>query len=72
MKVYVVGVWDACPSQLQSLTDDQLLAEVEGTTDSKLCFSGEGRTDVRICLRVHVCVTLPMIVGVWSMAVVLQ
>ena len=26
---------------------------------------------VRICLYVHVCVALPMIVGAWSMAVVL-
>ena len=26
---------------------------------------------VRICLYVHVCVALPMIEGVWSMAVVL-
>ena len=48
--------------------------ELRGKRDGKLCSSGE--VD-RICLYVegfacmHVCVTPPMIVGAWSMAVVL-
>ena len=81
MKEYVVGVWDArkqklygddsCPSQLQSLAEDLQLAGVEGQMDGKLCSSDEGGTDARICLYVHVFVAPPMIVGVWSMAVML-
>ena len=72
---YVVGVWDArkqklygddsCPSQLQSLAEDLQLAGVEGQMDGKFCSSVEGGTDG---LYVHVCV---MVVGAWSMAVML-
>ena len=62
---------DLCPSQLQSLAEDLQLAGVEGQRDGKLFSSGEGRTDGRICLYVHVFVALPMIVGAWSMAIVL-
>ena len=62
---------DSCPSQLQSLAEDLQLAGVEGQTDGKLCYSGEGGTNVMISLYIHVCVAPPMIVGVWSMAVVL-
>ena len=57
VKEYVVGVWDvrkpklysddSCPSQLQSLAEDQQLTGVEGQTDGKLCSSGEGGTDGR-------------------------
>ena len=83
MKEFVVGVWDArkqkrygddsYPSQLQSLTEDLQLAGVEGQMGGKLCSSGEGGTDGKDCLYVHVyvCVALPMVVGAWSMAVVL-
>ena len=40
--------------------------------DSKLCYSGEGGTDgTWICLYLHVCMAQSMIVGAWSMAVVL-
>ena len=62
---------DSCPSQLQSLAEDLQLAGVEGQMDGKLCSSGEGGTNVMISLYIHVCVAPPMIVGVWSMAVVL-
>ena len=39
--------------------------------DGKLCSSGEEEQMVRICLYVYVCVAPSMIVGVWSMAVML-
>ena len=78
VKEYVVGVWDAhkqklysddlFPSQLQSLAEDLQLAGVERQLDGKLCSSGEGGTDGK---DLPVCVALPMIVGVWSMAVML-
>ena len=59
---------DSCPSQLQSLAEDLQLAGVEGQMDGKLCSSGEGGTDGK---DLHVCVAPSMIVGVWSMAVML-
>ena len=62
---------DSCPSQLQSLAEDLQLAGVEGKMDGNLCSSGEGGTDGKDCLCVHVCVALAMIVGAWSMAVML-
>ena len=82
VKEYVVGVWDAhkyklygddsCPSQLQSLVEDLQLSEVEGQMDGKLCSSGEGGTDGKeLSVCACVCVALPMIVGAWSMAVML-
>ena len=62
MKEYVVGVWevckqklygdDSCPSQLQSLSEDLQLAEVEGQRVGK---SGEGGTDRKhlpVCIYV--------------------
>ena len=63
---------ESCPSQLQSLAEDLQLAGVEGQVDGKLCSSGEGGTDGKDFLYVYVCVALPMIVGVWSMAVMLH
>ena len=81
VKEYVVGVWDmrkqklygddSCPSQLQSLAEDMHLAGVEGQRDGKLCSQVREEQMVRICLYVHVCVAPPMIVGAWSMAVML-
>ena len=82
MKEYVVGVWDAgklkmygddsCPSQLQSLAEDLQLAGVEGQMDGKLSSSGEGGTDGKdLPVCACVCVAPPMIVGAWSMAVML-
>ena len=78
MKEYVVGVWDerknklygddSCPSQLQSLAEDLQLAGVEGQRDGPQVREEQM---VRICLYVYVCVAPPMIVGAWSMAVVL-
>ena len=57
------------PSQLQSLTE---LTGAEGQTDGKLCSSGKAGTDGKdIPVCIHVCVAPPMIVGAWSMAIVL-
>ena len=73
MVVLILGVNKNCTvmthalSQLYSLAEDLQLAGVEGQMDGKLCSSGEGR----ICLYVYVCLALPMIVGAWSMAVML-
>ena len=78
VKEYVVGVWEARRQKLygddsypKSMAEDLQLAGVEEQTDGKLCSSGEGGRDGRIYLCVHVCVAPPMIVGVWSMAVML-
>ena len=82
MKEYVVGVWevrkqklysdDLCPSQLQSLAEDLQLAGVEGQTDAMITYVPQMREKqmVRIYLCVLVCVA-SMIVGAWSMAVML-
>ena len=59
---------DSCPSQLHSLAEDLQLAGVEGQMESKLCSSAK---DGKVCLHVYVCVAPPMIVGAWSMAVML-
>ena len=59
---------DSCPSQLQSLAEDLQLAGAERQMDGKLCSSDEGGTDSKY---VHVYVAPPMIVSVWSMAVML-
>ena len=61
---------DSCPSQLQSWL------ELRGKGMVSYMFAPQVREErtVRICLYVHVhnvCVALPMIVGAWSMAVVL-
>ena len=80
MKEYVVGVWDArkqtygddsCPSQLQSLAENLQLAGVEGQWMISYVHQVREEQMVRICLYVHVCVAPPVIVGAWSMAVVL-
>ena len=78
MKEYVVGVWDAhkqklygddlCPSQLQSLAED---LELRGKRMLNYVPHVKEEQMVRICLCVHLCVAPPMIVGVWSMAVML-
>ena len=51
----------ALAMQLQSLAEDLQLAGVEG----------DGGIDGKMCLYVYVIVAPPMIVSVWSMAVVL-
>ena len=62
---------DSCSSQLQSLAENLQLAGVEGQRDGKLCSSGEGGTDGKDLPVCNVSLAPPMIVGAWSMAVVL-
>ena len=61
--VYVVDVREVCKQklyrELQPSTGDLQLAGVEGQTSGTL----------KICQCVHVCVALPVIVGVQSMVI---
>ena len=65
---------DLCPSQRQSLAEDLQLPslrverQILGWQVINVPQVREGQM-VRICLYVYVCVTPPMIAGVWSMAV---
>ena len=81
MKECVVGVWDACrqkfysddscPSQLQSLAEVCSRLELKDKWVVSYVPQVKEKQIVRICLYVYVCVAPPMILGAWSMAVVL-
>ena len=81
MKEYVVGVWEARKQNCKVMT----CALVNFSPWLRICSWLELRDKwmvsyvpqvreeqmVRICLYLHVCVGLPMIVGAWSMAIML-
>ena len=56
---------------LQCLIEDLQLAGVEGQIRVSSVPQVREEEMARICRYVHVCVALPMIVGAWSMAMVL-
>ena len=81
VKEYVVGVWDVCKQNCTVMTGAQVnfspwlricsWLELRGKRMVSSVPQVREEQMVRICLCIHVCVALPMIVGAWSMAVML-